>query len=273
MKWGTRIVLVMLLAGLFVSVSGDILADEAVVEVVVDIGVCGDGIVGSSEDCDGDNLNGRTCRSEGFVAGILSCTVACDFDTSRCVPSNNSNSGSSGNVDSSGTGSTTSENNNNNLEDDEGLTTSPLPSIVGSQGIDRARTVSASVEDYTQLPFVFWGGAGDSASEQIEGVQELYQADQDSYNESGVDFDQGSQSGESGVENRVVQIVDTTNRVIGRVAGVIFVKPAQVITGTAKVVTKTVIGVIKNNLEVTQNIVVSFFRTVRETMRAFFRTG
>ncbi len=45
--------------------------------------VCGDGRVDESlgEQCDGDELNGRTCP--GGV-GILQCTTACLFDTSEC---------------------------------------------------------------------------------------------------------------------------------------------------------------------------------------------
>ncbi len=51
---------------------------------------CGDGVVTSpSEECDGSNLNGGSCVSEGFVSGTLSCIAPglpneCTFDYSQC---------------------------------------------------------------------------------------------------------------------------------------------------------------------------------------------
>jgi len=47
--------------------------------------VCGDGGVGSGEDCDVGTLNGATCQSEGFAGGgTLTCGTGCTFDTSEC---------------------------------------------------------------------------------------------------------------------------------------------------------------------------------------------
>ncbi|TXD33907.1 hypothetical protein FRC98_20130 [Lujinxingia vulgaris] len=49
--------------------------------------VCGDAEVNqSSESCDGADLGGESCTSLGFGAGTLSCTSACNFDTSGCGP-------------------------------------------------------------------------------------------------------------------------------------------------------------------------------------------
>ncbi len=47
---------------------------------------CGDGVISTNhgEDCEGDNLNGRTCASQGFGAGTLACNAACTFDVSGC---------------------------------------------------------------------------------------------------------------------------------------------------------------------------------------------
>jgi Protein of unknown function (DUF1566) len=45
---------------------------------------CGNGVVDSSEQCDGSNLNGQTCQSQGFAGGTLSCTSSCTFNTSGC---------------------------------------------------------------------------------------------------------------------------------------------------------------------------------------------
>jgi len=48
--------------------------------------VCGDGIVGSSEACDGADLGGASCESEGFDAGAIGCSPDCiAYDTSGCV--------------------------------------------------------------------------------------------------------------------------------------------------------------------------------------------
>ncbi|MEM6295206.1 MAG: DUF4215 domain-containing protein [Myxococcota bacterium] len=46
--------------------------------------VCGDGIVGGDEPCDGADLGGRTCASQGFASGALACTGDCTLDTSFC---------------------------------------------------------------------------------------------------------------------------------------------------------------------------------------------
>jgi len=45
---------------------------------------CGNGSVDGAEPCDGDDLAGATCQSEGFVGGALSCTAACALDTAQC---------------------------------------------------------------------------------------------------------------------------------------------------------------------------------------------
>jgi len=51
---------------------------------------CGDGIVEPPEECDGTNLTGKTCITEGFTGGTLLCYSpggpnACTFDTSQCT--------------------------------------------------------------------------------------------------------------------------------------------------------------------------------------------
>ena len=51
---------------------------------------CGDGTVNGSEACDGSDLSGETCKSQGFDGGTLACypntdANACTFDTSGCT--------------------------------------------------------------------------------------------------------------------------------------------------------------------------------------------
>jgi len=48
--------------------------------------VCGNGIIETGEVCDGANLGGETCQSQGFSGGTLSCSANCtSFDTSACT--------------------------------------------------------------------------------------------------------------------------------------------------------------------------------------------
>ncbi|RMG97849.1 MAG: hypothetical protein D6705_07590 [Deltaproteobacteria bacterium] len=47
---------------------------------------CGDGMKNGNEVCDGADLGGETCFTQGFSAGMLACTPTCDaFDTSACI--------------------------------------------------------------------------------------------------------------------------------------------------------------------------------------------
>jgi hypothetical protein len=46
---------------------------------------CGDGIIDAGEACDGANLAGQSCVSQGFDAGSLSCAATCTFNTGACV--------------------------------------------------------------------------------------------------------------------------------------------------------------------------------------------
>jgi hypothetical protein len=49
-------------------------------------GICGNGIVDGNEVCDGDNLNGADCVSQGFADGPLVCAVTCViFNTDACI--------------------------------------------------------------------------------------------------------------------------------------------------------------------------------------------
>jgi uncharacterized repeat protein (TIGR01451 family) len=46
---------------------------------------CGDGNIDSGEQCDGSNLGGATCQSQGFDSGALSCNSLCKYDVSQCM--------------------------------------------------------------------------------------------------------------------------------------------------------------------------------------------
>jgi cysteine-rich repeat protein len=48
--------------------------------------LCGDGILGQTEECDGTNFNGDTCAQEGFTAGTLGCDPqGCFVTTDGCT--------------------------------------------------------------------------------------------------------------------------------------------------------------------------------------------
>lgn len=46
---------------------------------------CGNGIIESGEDCEGSDLGGETCESQGFGPGTLACDETCSFDTIDCT--------------------------------------------------------------------------------------------------------------------------------------------------------------------------------------------
>jgi len=69
-------------------------ATSATIQSTIKISVCGDSVVEIPEQCDGGNVNGASCTSLGFTGGQLSCTPACEFNTSQCT--SGSSGGSSG---------------------------------------------------------------------------------------------------------------------------------------------------------------------------------
>lgn len=54
------------------------------VEVSAVVPGCGDGVISLGEQCDGSNLGGASCASQGFSGGALSCTASCTINTSAC---------------------------------------------------------------------------------------------------------------------------------------------------------------------------------------------
>ncbi|MFA5945925.1 MAG: hypothetical protein WC802_03390 [Patescibacteria group bacterium] len=66
---------------------------------------CGDGIIQPGEACDGANMNSRTCITEGFTGGTISCQANCTLQTSACT----GGTPRSGNVGAIGSVSSSSE--------------------------------------------------------------------------------------------------------------------------------------------------------------------
>ena len=46
---------------------------------------CGNSVIDPGEQCDGANLNGKSCESQGFSGGKLACSKNCVFDVSGCT--------------------------------------------------------------------------------------------------------------------------------------------------------------------------------------------
>jgi hypothetical protein len=50
-----------------------------------DRSVCGDGRATQDEPCDGSDLRGATCWSQGHLAGVIACDAVCTLDETGCL--------------------------------------------------------------------------------------------------------------------------------------------------------------------------------------------
>ncbi|MFH2006570.1 MAG: DUF4215 domain-containing protein [bacterium] len=48
-------------------------------------GLCGDGVIVGTEQCDTANLGGADCTTVGYTSGALGCDGACRYDVSSCI--------------------------------------------------------------------------------------------------------------------------------------------------------------------------------------------
>lgn len=85
------LVLIIIATALFWS---EIFAAE--ITATIKISLCGDGIIGGGEQCDGALLGGATCASRGFSGGTLTCGLSCEFNTLACYSSSSSSSSGGG---------------------------------------------------------------------------------------------------------------------------------------------------------------------------------
>jgi len=87
----------------FLILSQSVLSQSGSGEVEIDARVpgCGDSVIDVGEDCDTLNLNGKTCTTQGFTSGTLSCTASCAFNTSSCSLSSGGGGGGGGSSGSS----------------------------------------------------------------------------------------------------------------------------------------------------------------------------
>ncbi len=59
-------------------------ADCAVLSICGGGNKCGNHTIDPGEDCDGTELGGRTCITQGFKTGTLVCAASCSVDTNAC---------------------------------------------------------------------------------------------------------------------------------------------------------------------------------------------
>lgn len=99
---GIRSVLIVSLGAFILLAAGYVRAQgngSGTVTIESRVPGCGDGVIETGEECDGNNLAGASCMSRGFTGGTLSCTSSCLFDTLSCVytPPSSGGGGGSGN--------------------------------------------------------------------------------------------------------------------------------------------------------------------------------
>ncbi|MFH0840395.1 MAG: S8 family serine peptidase, partial [bacterium] len=68
---------------------------------------CGDGIKNGVETCDGSDLDGKSCVSQGYASGTLTCSNTCSFNISSCISVSSSSSGGGGGGGGGGSTSST----------------------------------------------------------------------------------------------------------------------------------------------------------------------
>lgn len=76
------------LDGVFLTYGGSVaLAQDATqrVNATVKLSICGNGVAEGGEECDQNDLVGKTCVSKGYTSGTLSCDTACSYDVSACT--------------------------------------------------------------------------------------------------------------------------------------------------------------------------------------------
>lgn len=87
---------IFLLPALLLLVSLPFVVSAITVEITATVPGCGDGAIGSGEQCEGSNFGGSSCSSLGFSGGSLSCTSACTFNTSQCTSVSSGGGGGGG---------------------------------------------------------------------------------------------------------------------------------------------------------------------------------
>ncbi|MFH1970765.1 MAG: hypothetical protein ABIJ05_00050 [Patescibacteria group bacterium] len=56
------------------------------IDATIKLSICGNLVVENPEDCEGADLNGEDCVSQGYLGGNLTCDISCSFNTTGCTP-------------------------------------------------------------------------------------------------------------------------------------------------------------------------------------------
>ncbi len=108
------------------AVSADFIVESAIVPedtiseyVELIIPICGDNIKDPGEICDGGDFGGRTCKTEGYVSGNLTCSTDCQTITLQACSfgSGGSSGGSGGGVSNAGSADDTVGDDNDQSDD------------------------------------------------------------------------------------------------------------------------------------------------------------
>jgi len=86
------LLLVVLISGL----APDRAIQAANIDATIRITICGNDEKETGEQCDGIDLGGASCVSQGFGGGTLSCKPSCEFNTSACTTGGGGGGGSGG---------------------------------------------------------------------------------------------------------------------------------------------------------------------------------
>ena len=80
-------VIVLLIVVLTLSLPHTLHAQTAstTINATVKLNICGDNVVEGPEDCEGNNLNGKSCTNVGHTGGTLTCDISCSFDKTACT--------------------------------------------------------------------------------------------------------------------------------------------------------------------------------------------
>jgi hypothetical protein len=99
-----------------------------------DLITCGDGNVDAGEECDGNEMNGESCITQGFDTGSISCNDNCTLDLSDCESGQGGSGGSGGEGGSGASGGAGGEGSTSSTGSTTGGSTSTSSSSGGEGG-------------------------------------------------------------------------------------------------------------------------------------------
>lgn len=93
----------------------------------VKISICGNDIIEGGENCEGSNLNGKSCQDLGFGGGTLSCDISCSYDVSACTAATPTPTPTPSSVSSNNSSENKSDKKDNGNTSDDTHVPTPIP--------------------------------------------------------------------------------------------------------------------------------------------------